>query len=50
VGKPSWNDEARNFIKNVPKLMVSLARFLKRNSEAGGEPLWLSGKVVKMRK
>lgn len=22
MGKPSWNDEARNFIKNVPKLMV----------------------------
>ena len=22
TGKPSWNDETRNFIKNVPKLMV----------------------------
>jgi hypothetical protein len=23
MGKPSWNDEARIFIKNVPKLMVN---------------------------
>jgi len=26
MGKPSWNDEARNFIKNVPRYMVRFSK------------------------